>query len=82
MRTNRGFTTGELGCAIGILALVVIAGIGVPIGGAYLVIAAANILFHADWPYDAQHVAVIAGIIFLAAIVFGGSRARGRSTKE
>lgn len=75
MYKNRGYTVVEIAIVFLILCLVLFVVVGIPLGGSLIVIAAANLLFKAGWAYDFQHIAIIAAIILLAEIIFGGSKA-------
>lgn len=80
MKNDEWVGCGCIGAAI-VLGLAL--SIGLCVGGAYLIIAAANVLFNAGWPYDTRHVVVIAGILFFLGLLFGGgSRSSFHSSRK
>ena len=68
-KSNAGFTVIELAVLAATIFIVLLVFIGVPIGGAYLTVAAANLLFGAGWKYDASHIILIAAIILFSEFV-------------
>lgn len=75
---SRGFTLIEL-AIVGMIPLAIAILAGICVGGAYIVVAAANLLFNAGWAYDFAHIAIIAACIFLAMLIFGGGASKARS---